>query len=69
MRNAARHRAYGLGDTRGASGASPKSLLRFRRNPNGDFERNQGKSSRKFGIRVTAGNNSHQNCHWSQRMT
>ena len=29
----ARLRAYGLGDTRGASGASPKSLPRFRRRP------------------------------------
>ena len=29
----ARLRAYGLGDTRGASGASPKSPLRFRRRP------------------------------------
>ena len=29
----ARLRAYGLGDTRGASDASPKSPLRFRRCP------------------------------------
>ena len=33
----ARLRAYGLGDTRGASGASPKSPLRFRRRPNRDL--------------------------------
>ena len=58
---AARSRAYGLGDTRGASGASPKSLPRFRRRPDvnlsqrllGEFERDQGKSSRKSEIRVT----------------
>ena len=45
----ARLRAYGLGDTRGASAASPKSLLRFRRCPNRDL------SQRLLGIRGESG--------------
>ena len=42
-------RAYGLGDTRGASAASPKSPLRFRRRPDRDL------SQRLPGIRRESG--------------